>query len=181
MADIPLNVWIVDDDQSVRWVLEKPDRILTLSDTLELDISDFLSQFQVRKAFTNNPGGQRLEGRVLLTEDSLLAQRIVGRILHVAGAQVTTVETLAEAIGALQEAEYDLIILDMEMSQMSCFDMPVLLRHQGVEAPILSLVGHLIDEYAKDAQDYGVDGVIAKPVRAHELFYKCEPFLRHAA
>ena len=23
MADLPINVWVVDDDQSLRWVLEK--------------------------------------------------------------------------------------------------------------------------------------------------------------
>jgi len=178
---IPIALVTEAEPRSLDVGLFGPDQILPLTDGLEHDLTDFLSRFQARKTFSDNKDRRRLVGRVLLTEDSLLAQRIVGRLLHVAGAQVTTVETLAEAIAALQRDEYDLILLDMEMSQMSCFDMPVLLRHQGIETPILTLVGHLIDEYAKDAQEYGVSGVIAKPVRAHELIHKCEPFLREVA
>ena len=82
------------------------------------------------------------KSRILLAEDSQCVQRLLGRFLHVAGADVTVVGTGIAALEAVEESTFDLILMDIEMPEMDGRMATMRLRDNGVTTPIIALTAH---------------------------------------
>jgi PAS domain S-box-containing protein len=117
-------------------------------------------------------GGRQL--RVLLAEDNVVNQRVAVRLLERAGHAVTVVGTGREAITALARQRFDLVLMDVQMPEMNGLEATALIRREeqaaGRHVPIIAMTAHAMKGDRERCLQAGMDGYVAKPVRAHDLF-----------
>jgi PAS domain S-box-containing protein len=112
--------------------------------------------------------------RVLLAEDHPTNRRVVELILGAAGVDLSCVENGADALAACARAEFDLVLMDMQMPVMDGLSAVRRLREREAElglgrTPIYVLTGNAMPEHVSASLDAGADGHISKPIVAHDL------------
>ncbi|MDR3509669.1 MAG: ATP-binding protein [Caulobacteraceae bacterium] len=112
--------------------------------------------------------------RILLAEDHPTNQRVVQLILEPYGAEITIAENGAEAVEALGAADFDLVLMDMQMPIMDGLAATRAIRRRqqtqgGARTPIIMLSANAMSQHRQDAMDAGADLHLAKPVTAATL------------
>ena len=110
--------------------------------------------------------------RVLVADDNDINLLVAGGLLAAEGADVVTVGDGADAVRALAAGSFDLVLLDLQMPGMSGLEAAAAIRALpvGVGAVrILALTGQSVEESAAACRDAGMDGVLAKPIRAVDV------------
>jgi len=74
-----------------------------------------------------------------------------------------------EAIDAVAQSQFDLVLMDMEMPVMNGLDATAELRKKGFTAPIVIVTGNIDPSHVRQCLDAGADGHLAKPIDAHAL------------
>jgi len=115
--------------------------------------------------------------RVLLVDDNPLNVKVEKLHLDRMGMETTVAESGTEALMALSDNEYDLVLMDLEMPGMDGYEttrrirsgkgagQPV--RQPGV--PILAVTAHALAEVREKCEQTGMDGFVSKPVGFGEL------------
>ncbi len=112
--------------------------------------------------------------RVLLADDHPVNRKVVELILAQAPVELTSVEDGARALQACRDADYDLILMDMQMPVMDGLTATREIRlHEAAmglrRTPIVMLTANALTEHVAMAEAAGVDRHLAKPVDAGEL------------
>jgi signal transduction histidine kinase/CheY-like chemotaxis protein len=111
--------------------------------------------------------------RVLLTEDNLVNQKVAVRILEKAGYSVVTANNGREALIALAQQEFDLVLMDVQMPEMDGFEATASIRLKekttGDHLPIVAMTAHAMKGDEARCLAAGMDGYISKPIRARDL------------
>ncbi|MCK5195497.1 MAG: response regulator [Desulfobulbaceae bacterium] len=113
--------------------------------------------------------------RILLVEDSTTNQLVASEILKVMGCEVDIAENGCEAVDAVKEKEYDLILMDCQMPVMDGFKATTeIRRHEqeenaGTRIPIIALTGNVIHGVQEKCQAAGMDDYLSKPFTIDEL------------
>jgi PAS domain S-box-containing protein len=119
------------------------------------------------------PLGGRLAGlHVLVVEDNLLNQEVASYVLQHAGASVDFAGNGRLAVGMLAEgkAEYDAVLMDLQMPVMDGFEAAAAIRAMGLATlPILAMTANTMEEDRRRALQAGMDGYLAKPIDVDEL------------
>jgi PAS domain S-box-containing protein len=110
--------------------------------------------------------------RILVAEDVPMNQIVVGTLLRGAGHDVTFANNGAEAVRAIQDADYDLVLMDMEMPEMDGIEATRAIRaldQRGRDVPIIALSANAMSEEVERCLVAGMNGHLAKPVAPEEL------------
>ncbi len=112
--------------------------------------------------------------RVLLADDHPVNRKVVELILAQAPVEITSVEDGARALQACRDADYDLILMDMQMPVMDGLTATREIRlHEAAmglrRTPIVMLTANALTEHVTMAEAAGADRHLAKPVDAGEL------------
>jgi CheY-like chemotaxis protein len=177
---IPIGLVTSSDPTAHHMGAYPPDAVISKDGHLAESVDRFLQSFHVGlDALPKTPSASsaRLEGRILLAEDATLIQKLLGKILHVAGADVTVVENGAQAVAAASEHDFDLILMDIEMPEMDGREATRRLRAKGVTVPIIASTAHSAEEFRRDAIEGGFDDVLSKPVDRNILIETCRRYL----
>jgi len=114
-----------------------------------------------------------LKLRVLLAEDNQVNQRLGIRLLENRGHQVTLASNGREAVEALKEASYDLVLMDVQMPEMDGIEATLAIRAYetriGGRQHIVALTAHAMKGDEKRCYEAGMDGYLSKPIRPAEL------------
>jgi signal transduction histidine kinase/ActR/RegA family two-component response regulator len=111
-----------------------------------------------------------LEGvRVLVVDDTDTNRRLVSMFLTRAGATVTTAENGAVSIQAVENSQFDVILMDMQMPVMDGYTATTLLRGQGFLGPIIALTAHAMRGDREKCEAAGCSGYVSKPINMDEL------------
>lgn len=113
--------------------------------------------------------------RVLLVEDDMFAQRLAASVLRQLGINnLTIVKDGRAAIDLLGETElqFDLIISDWNMPNVTGLDLLKHVRHTWENMPFLMLTGNANEDFVITARNNRVDAYVIKPFSAAQLQQK---------
>jgi len=110
--------------------------------------------------------------RLLLAEDNPTNQRLAVLILGRLGYTADVVGNGREALEALEDNIYDLILMDIQMPEMDGLEATAEIRRRWPEAHrprIVAMTADVLQEEIESCQKAGMDGYVAKPIRVPEL------------
>jgi CheY-like chemotaxis protein len=112
--------------------------------------------------------------RVLLAEDHPTNQRVVRLILEPYGVDLTIAADGIEALQAVDQSRFDVILMDIQMPNLDGFAAARIIRQieasRGLaRTPILFFTANAMPEHQQEAAEAVGDGFIAKPVTPEEL------------
>ncbi len=109
------------------------------------------------------------ELRILLVEDVELNINVACSILDKMGHTITVARTGTEAIEKYQPAEFDLLLLDIKLPDMTGFDVAAQVQEDDPDCPpMIALTANVVK--SKEAYlDQGLSDVIAKPIRIEQM------------
>ena len=103
---------------------------------------------------------------ILLVEDIELNVMVAKALLEKLGMHVDVAMTGGEAIDKIRSTRYDLILLDIQLPDMTGFDVADTVIHEDLvmQTPIVALTANVIKKREEYLQN-GMDDVIAKPIK----------------
>lgn len=111
--------------------------------------------------------------RILVAEDTRAFQEIVKAILGQRGHQIEMVGTGRDAVERCQQAEFDVILMDVHMPTMDGLQATIAIRHNihpprsGV--PIIGMSAHTLLTSLESRRSIGMNDFVAKPFDPGEL------------
>lgn len=115
---------------------------------------------------------------VLVVEDEPDMQMLLSDNLEFEGYEVTTVARAEDALAAIEQRPYALVILDIMLPGMSGLELCRRLRAQGARVPILILTARAQETDRVFGLDAGADDYITKPFSIAELLARVRAHLR---
>lgn len=101
------------------------------------------------------------EYNFFVTRDTLLKYFPLAKIIHV--------ESGIQAVEAIEEDDYDLILMDVQMPVMDGYEATKAIRTSGCQAPILGLTASVITSDLERCISAGMNQYIPKPFKDEEL------------
>lgn len=116
------------------------------------------------KAASHEPG--RLEGRILLAEDSQTNAYVALALLRKKGARVDHVSNGAEAIEAMKARAYDLVLMDVSMPEVDGIEATQTIKAlpSCANVPIVAMTAHVGEEDRRRCFEAGMDDYVIKPL-----------------
>jgi CheY-like chemotaxis protein len=113
--------------------------------------------------------------RILVADDSPVNQEVAKGLLELCGHQVTLADDGQQAVDHFERAEFDLILMDIEMPELDGLAATRRVRaieaeRGGVRTPVIALSAHALVGFSAECEEAGMDGYLAKPIRPDELF-----------
>ena len=114
--------------------------------------------------------------RILLAEDNIVNQKLAQGVLCRQGHDVTIANHGREAIDALDRAEFDVILMDVQMPEMDGLDATREIRRveqtSGKHQPIIAMTAHAMAGDRELCLEAGMDEYVSKPIRVNDLMDK---------
>ena len=108
-------------------------------------------------------------GHVLIAEDTPELQLLERRILESLGFTVTAVENGEEALAAVKETSFDLVLMDMQMPVMDGIAATHRIRKAGYTVPIVPLTANVMQKHRNAFAAEGCEEFLTKPIDKREL------------
>jgi two-component system sensor histidine kinase/response regulator len=119
------------------------------------------------------PAGGPRTLRILLTEDNHTNQLVAVLMLKKAGYSIVTANNGREAVKAMTEQKFDLVLMDVQMPEMDGFEATAAIRRNekvtGGHVPIIAMTAHALKGDEQRCLAAGMNGYISKPIRNHDL------------
>ena len=121
--------------------------------------------------------------RVLLAEDNPVNQQVAVAMLVKRGHEVHVAGNGREAVDAVRERDYDVVLMDIQMPELDGFEATAAIRalDKGKDLPIIGLTAHALSGERERCLSRGMSEYLAKPFKAHELFALVEASADSAA
>jgi PAS domain S-box-containing protein len=114
--------------------------------------------------------------RILLAEDNLVNQKLALGILQKLGHRVTVAVNGQEALQAIKQQAFDLVLMDVQMPVMDGLTATRQLRNreQATDShlPIIAMTAHAMKGDRERCLAAGMDDYLAKPIRLREVAEK---------
>jgi two-component system sensor histidine kinase/response regulator len=112
--------------------------------------------------------------RVLVAEDSEFSAQLIEKLLVKRGHAVRVVSNGREALALANAADFDLLLLDVHMPELDGFEVIRLIREHeraaGSHLPVIALTARSRKEDRDRCLTAGMDGFLAKPIQAAEVW-----------
>jgi two-component system sensor histidine kinase/response regulator len=119
--------------------------------------------------------------KILVAEDNPVNRIVVVRMLEKQGHKVQVANDGREALIQLQRQEFDVVLMDVQMPVMGGFEATSVLREMEHDShrhtPVIALTAHAMKGDRERCMAAGMDGYVAKPVHAPEIFEAIESLL----
>ena len=110
---------------------------------------------------------------ILLADDNPINQKVTRRMLNQDGQRVAVANNGKEAISALQQGGFDLVLMDVQMPEMDGFEATAAIRASeqisGKHIPIVAMTAHAMNGDRERCLAVGMDAYISKPFQLEEL------------
>jgi two-component system sensor histidine kinase RpfC len=110
--------------------------------------------------------------RVLVADDNAANRMLLAKVLDMDGHSVEFAHDGEEALDALESGLFDLVLMDINMPEMSGYEATKLYRmtHLGeTHLPIIALTADVTPETARLCREAGMDAILTKPIEPSHL------------
>ena len=113
--------------------------------------------------------------RILLVEDNLVNQEVAKGMLETLQCRIVTAEDGVEALGRLDEQDFDLVLMDCQMPEMDGFTTTRIIRtseeggKDGLHLPIVALTANAMAGDREKCLEAGMDDYLSKPLALGQL------------
>ncbi|MES9968613.1 MAG: ATP-binding protein [Candidatus Thiodiazotropha sp.] len=119
-------------------------------------------------------GHTRLAGRVLVVEDNPVNQAVVKKMLEKAGLSPITANDGVEAMDAMHEEQFDVVLMDCQMPRMDGYEATEAIRErettQGLmRTPVIAMTANAMAGDRERCLAVGMDDYLSKPVKPAQL------------
>lgn len=134
----------------------------------------FISRFAGRTS--------RRKVRVLVVEDSATNQRVTLGMLELLGYSADAVANGKEAIEALEQVSYDLVLMDCQMPDMDGFEATAMIRDRRSAVldrriPVIAMTARPIQDAREKCLGVGMNDYLLKPVTMEALAESLDKWL----
>ena len=142
----------------------------TFTLSLPLGPAETLSRKVAEPAVAQSPGI-----RVLAAEDNVTNQLVLKALLAQAGVEPALVANGREALAAWEDQTWDIILMDIQMPEMSGVDATRAIRQRErdtgrARTPIVAVTANAMTHQLAEYAQAGMDGVAPKPINTANLF-----------
>ncbi len=117
--------------------------------------------------------------KILVAEDNVMNQNLMKHLLTYWNLDFDMVNNGKEAIEALQQKEYRLLLMDIQMPLMDGYTATMKIRNElGMKIPIIAMTAHAMAGEKEKCLHYGMNEYISKPIREKELLGFIEDLLK---
>jgi signal transduction histidine kinase/CheY-like chemotaxis protein/HPt (histidine-containing phosphotransfer) domain-containing protein len=120
---------------------------------------------------------------VLLAEDNSINQQLVARMLANRGHTVEVVSTGAEALAALEQQAFDVVLMDVQMPVMDGFEATAAIRARERATtrhmPIIAMTARAMRGDQEKCLNAGMDAYLSKPMTAVALYATIDQLLQN--
>ncbi|MGR9114212.1 MAG: EAL domain-containing protein [Gammaproteobacteria bacterium] len=125
-----------------------------------------------------------IKGRILVAEDNLINQEVAKGFLEKLGCQVEVANNGFEAVKAVAEKDYDLILMDCHMPELDGLQATVQIRQHEMamgktKTPVIALTADVQKGIQEQCREAGMDGYLGKPFNKYQLRKLLESWLPH--
>lgn len=111
--------------------------------------------------------------KILLAEDNRFNQKIIEINTTKWNADLTIADNGAQAVEALKNESFDIIIMDKQMPIMDGIEATRIIRHElKLTLPVLALTANVFKDVIEECYNAGMDDYLAKPFEQEILFEK---------
>ena len=111
--------------------------------------------------------------RVLLAEDNAVNQKLAVRLLEKQGHVVTVANDGVQAVAAVQNGEFDVVLMDVQMPNMGGLEAVAAIRARergtGKHVPIVAMTAHAMKGDQESCLAAGMDAYVSKPIHPVHL------------
>lgn len=118
--------------------------------------------------------------KILIAEDDRELRELFGHVLTKNGYAVKGAANGREALDALAESSYDLIVSDIMMPVMDGYELVRSLREAGDKTPVLMITAKGEFDDMKTGFASGTDDYMVKPINVNEMVLRVGALLRRA-
>ena len=174
----------LDDDRckelNVAAHLNKPVRQSDLLNCLIKTLGDATKKVETANAATivgnSDPNMSGVPSRpllILLAEDNLVNQRVAVGLLEKRGHSVVIANNGNEAVQAVANQRFDLVLMDVQMPEMDGIEATRWIRQTeaagGEHTPIVAMTAHAMKGDRERCLEAGMDDYLTKPIHVQEM------------
>jgi PAS domain S-box-containing protein len=114
----------------------------------------------------------RLNYNILLAEDNIINQKVTIKLLQASGYKAFAVSNGGEAVKAMKEGTYDLVLMDIQMPVVDGFSATGQIRNLSddkKDVPIIAITAHALIGDREKCLKAGMSDYISKPIVAKEM------------
>jgi len=116
--------------------------------------------------------------KILVAEDTLFNQKFIQRLLDRWNHQFTIVRDGRQALDALKNESYDIVLMDVQMPNLNGLEATKAIRIEEQQSkahiPIIAMTAHAIKGDRERCLDAGMDEYVSKPIDSDKLFNAIE-------
>jgi CheY-like chemotaxis protein len=116
--------------------------------------------------------------KILIVDDAKDILMLMTRVLTLAGAEITGVNSGPKAIAALENLDVNLVLMDIQMPDMDGCETTTILRAKGFSKPIIALTAHTVKEELDRCIKAGVSAHLSKLVEHDQLIRTILSFIK---
>ncbi|MEE8350316.1 MAG: response regulator [Acidobacteriota bacterium] len=112
--------------------------------------------------------------RILLVEDNEINQEVAVELLEWAGMLVETAENGQEAVDAVADRDFDMVLMDIQMPEMDGLEATRTIRKSGRagvgDLPIVAMTAHAMAGDREKSLEAGMNDHVTKPIDPEKLY-----------
>jgi len=118
------------------------------------------------------------QGHVLMAEDNLMNQKVLGRYLSRIGITYDIANNGLEALARTNETDYDVILMDIHMPEVDGVEATRRIRENLYQKPIVMVTADVMSSYQNDLGKNHFSDYIEKPINENQLWNVLNKYLK---
>lgn len=142
----------------------------------------FVNANSVVSTRSNPFENKSINANILVVDDVAINQLVVSKILKNWNAEVDIASSGKDALYLLSQKTYDLILMDVQMPEMSGVEATMIIRNSEefthiADIPIIAFTANAFDDSQKHVMESGMNAFVSKPVRPEKLYEEIIKFI----